>query len=672
MVLNATARCWLVSVLACLLFTPMSMSIAVAETPTAPWQDRVALAEFERAWAAAGRGDLETLRAGVARMQAEHGGHPLLSYLEFEWRRQSIEAFDEDSMSQFLARHRDWSFAPQLELTWLRSMARRQHHAALLRHPPVSPLASNDAAIACGRAAAKLALGQTDGLASEIEALWRVGRSQPRACDSVFAWWRRQGHPSTTVAWQRFDLAMHANEVTLARYLRRYLDPDQRPWADRWLAMRARPAVALTEARSWPVSALSRTIVADGLLRLARRDWAHAQRSWPQLAAHFSDDPPRALQIQREAALFQAVALDAGAIAAIDALPQRDDQLLAWRARVSMAEANWPEVLASIQAMSVSEQAQARWRYWRGRALKEMGRPDAILAWGSLAGEANYYGFLAAARLALPLSLCPQSLQADQALQAQLRRDPELQRALALHQVGLHDHARRTWSRATARMSTAQRHQLALLATEQGWYDRAIVALADGASQQAYQWRFPLKEKDKVVASSARWQVDPALVYGLMRAESAMQPDAHSPAGARGLLQLMPSTAEAVARRNGLPLNGANELWQPDINLELGIAHLAELQARYDGNWVQVAAAYNAGVNAVQRWLDQPRQLPPDVWLETLPFFETRDYVPRVLAFATIYEWQLQRSPQLLAQQLLGTVTAPPSEGAGFVCGSLP
>ena len=649
--LKARPWCWALSV--CAVFA-LWLTPATAETEQAL---------FKQAWAAASRGDHSALQEGLVGFSAAYPDSLLRPYLEFELRRQRITDFDDEDMSRFLARYRDWSFAPQLEQAWLRSLVSRQRHDSVLRYGADA----NDARVACGHAQARIALGQTAGLEAEVAGLWLVGRSQPRLCDPVFAWWRRQGNPSTTLGWQRFELAMAANEVSLARYLRRYLDRDQRSWADRWLALRARPAVALSEARQWPVSAASRALIEDGLTRLARRDWAHAQRLWPQLAPHFTNHPAQAQKVLREIALFQAVALDPNAIERIDALSERDDQLLAWRARVAMAHGQWPEVLASIQAMSLTEQAQARWRYWRGRALAEMGRPDAILAWGSLGGEANYYGFLAAARLNLPLSLCPLQLSADADIQAQLRRDPEVQRALALHQVGLNDHARRTWIRAMQRMNEAQRHQAALLATEQRWYDRAIMALATGSSLQAYQWRFPLKEREAVLASSERWQVDPALVYGLMRAESAMQPDALSPAGAQGLLQLMPSTAAAVARRNGLPLGGDSDLWQADINLELGVAHLAELQQRYDGDWLYVAAAYNAGINAVERWLAERPDSAPDVWLETLPFFETRDYVPRVLAFATIYEWQLQREPQLLARHLLGAETAKQTR-RGFVC----
>jgi len=330
-----------------------------------------------------------------------------------------------------------------------------------------------------------------------------------------------------------------------------------------------------------------------------------------------------------------------------------------------MALGDWEQVLDSIRRMPLLEQGQSRWRYWRGRALANLGRPDALLAFGSLAGEATYYGFLAATWLGQDLSLCPQNLTVDSQSQRRLMRDAEFDRALELYEVGLVNHARRTWSSVWRRLSDAERQQAALLAASRGWHDRAIAALGATGLMRAYPWRFPLIEVARVSEQAGRWRVDPALAYGLMRAESAMQSDALSPAGARGLLQLMPGTARDVARRKGLPYSRPTELMDPAVNIPLGIAHLSELQQRYDGEWVLVAAAYNAGINAVNRWLEERSDLPPDVWVETLPFYETRDYVPRVLAFATIYEWQLQRTPKVLAQAI---VPERHHDGRAFAC----
>lgn len=605
---------------------------------------------FRQGWEAAARGH----QAGTLDAITALPDYPLTPYLEFELLRQRIDQVPEVVMEQFLARYRDWSFAAGLESSWLRSLARRGEYAALSRHGRDS----RDAEVRCHLVRADLAEGRTDGLSERVEALWLVGRSQVSACDPAFAWWRRKGQPNAELGWRRFHLALNAGETSLAGYLRRYLDQDQRHWADLWLKMQARPYQTLRQAVQWNDHAQARLIVQQGIQRLARSEWEQADRAWSLLESRFDWLEEDRAAIAREIALFRSVALDAGAVAAIDALPDsaRDQQILEWRARAAMAHQQWEQVLASIQAMSVADQAQARWRYWRGRALAELGRPDALLAYGSLSSEATYYGFLAALKLGQDLELCEQPLAADAAVQRRLMRDAEFERAIELHHVGLNSHARRTWLNVSRRLSRAELEQAALLAAGEGWHERTIAALGQAGNMRAYPWRFPMIEKGEVTALADHWQVDPALVYGLMRAESAMQPDALSPAGARGLLQLMPTTASAVARRNSLPYNGQAGLMDPAVNLPLGIAHLAELQTRYQGEWIHVAAAYNAGANAVARWLDSRPFVAPDVWLETLPFFETRDYVPRVLAFATIYEWQMQRQPEILASHIASPV----------------
>ena len=602
---------------------------------------------FVEGWQAAARGDRAAVTAAIEALP----DYPLTPFLQAELKRQRIDQVSVDEMSLFLARYRDWSFAPGLETAWLRSLGRRGEFAALGQ----SGRDSGDTQVRCWLARADIRAGRFDGLEARVAELWLVGRSQPDLCNPVFDWWRAQGNPSAELGWRRFELAMNAGETGLARYLRRYLSREQREWAEQWLVVAARPQALPTQARQWVDHPESRRLAVLTLRRLARSDWQRAEGYWRTLAARFEFSAADRSAVEREIALFRAVALDPEAPAAIDALPAgaRDQQMLEWRARAAMATGDWEQVLDSIQRMSLAEQAQGRWRYWRGRALAELGRPEAAVAFASLAGEATYHGFLAAIWLGQDLSLCERTLSADGERQRRLLRDAEFERALELHQVGLMHHARLTWSSVWRRLGDDDRHQAALLAAGQGWYDRAIAALGALGTLQAYPWRFPMIEKTRVMDYSERWQVDPALIFGLMRAESAMQPDALSPAGARGLLQLMPGTASEVARRNGLRFNGNAELMDPAINIPLGVAHLAELQTRYEGQWIFVAAAYNAGINAVARWLQERPPTDADVWLETLPFFETRDYVPRVLAFATIYEWLLQRPPRVLAASIL-------------------
>src|SRR5699024_7525468 len=176
------------------------------------------------------------------------------------------------------------------------------------------------------------------------------------------------------------------------------------------------------------------------------------------------------------------------ALAAIDALPSaaRDQQILAWRARVAMAQDDWSEVLASIEAMSLRDQAEARWRFWRGRALAELERPEAMIAFTSLSTEAHYYGFLAAAHLEQPLSLCEERLRADDAIQRRLLGDAEFERVLELFEVGLSWHARTSWRRLSRRLIDREIEQAALIAAGRGWHHLAITALNQAGRRQAY------------------------------------------------------------------------------------------------------------------------------------------------------------------------------------------
>jgi len=629
----------------------------------AAWADQNQDRErFREGWAAAGRGD----QAAMLRAIRALPDYVLRPYLEYELLRQRLDQVPESAMSQFLARYRDWSFAPGMQAAWLRRLAKRGDYETLARHGADA----SDPIIRCHLARADLAAGRLQGLAERAAELWMVAHSQPDDCDPLFQWWRRQGHLSNELAWRRFELALARDQKPLAGYLVRYLDPDWKIWARHWLNMRERPSSTLRQARNWTDQEVARRIVFDGLTRMAVDDWSAAVQFSDSLANRFDFTSDQLGRLKRQIALFRAVDLEREAIAEIDALPNayRDQQMLAWRARVALAHADWTEVLNSISAMSLREQGRGRWRYWRGRALAALQRPEAALAYATVAGESSYYGFLAALQLNQPLALCAEEIPVDAPLQRRLMRDAEFERALELHQVGLNAHARSTWVRVMRRLSAAEQQQAALLAAGQGWHDRVISVLGNLGKLSAYSWRFPLIEQTAVANLARRYQVDQALIYGLMRAESAMQADARSAAGARGLLQLIPSTAGQVARRNGLAYQRPSDLEQPSVNLALGIAHLAELQQRFDGRRIDVAAAYNAGPAAVQRWLDERPRPAPDIWLETLPFHETRDYVPRVLAFATIYEWRLKRPALTLADEL-----RPSSSGVSamtFVCQS--
>ena len=181
----------------------------------------------------------------------------------------------------------------------------------------------------------------------------------------------------------------------------------------------------------------------------------------------------------------------------------------------------------------------------------------------------------------------------------------------------------------------------AAVAVAEDWPDRAIAALGDSGDRRWYDWRFPSPHIELVRENAAANGLAPAWVMGLMRSESALAEDAISHAGARGLMQITPGTASRLARKHGVAYRGRAALLEPQVNVQLGTAYLRDLLERFDGNPVLATGAYNAGPGAVDRWIGDGYTGDAAVWIDSLPYFETRDYIPRVLAFTTIYEWRL-------------------------------
>jgi soluble lytic murein transglycosylase len=353
--------------------------------------------------------------------------------------------------------------------------------------------------------------------------------------------------------------------------------------------------------------------------------------------------------------MWSAVAGASDAVIRMRAVPQqaRDDQLLEWWARSGLATANWAEVILAVAEMSPEMKQSERWQYWDARARTRMGDEGyARTQFENLASRASYHGFLAADWLEYPYAICPgQADISNESLSAFAAR-PEILRSLELQKTDMKNWSRSEWSLATRAMSAEDLRLAAAFATSQEWYYEAIVALAGSGELQWYDWRFPMAYAATVEQQAAKQQLDPSWVMGLMRSESAMAADAVSSADARGLMQLMPSTAKLIARRHSYKYSGSAQLMQAEDNILFGTTFLRELMDKFNNNPVLVSGAYNAGPGAVDRWLKSLPGQDATVWVEVLPYYETRDYIPRVLAFSTIYNYLLQQPVQRISNRM--------------------
>ncbi|HEX3129231.1 MAG TPA: lytic transglycosylase domain-containing protein [Thermoanaerobaculia bacterium] len=295
-----------------------------------------------------------------------------------------------------------------------------------------------------------------------------------------------------------------------------------------------------------------------------------------------------------------------------------------------------------------------RGRYWQARALEKLGRPgDARRIYSGMIASSDtsdFYGRRAMARLGeTPVSAEFAEIQLAQASESKFPSDPRLERAKLLTDLGLDELARREMElmedEANPRDLLALR---ALVLGREGKRRESIALLREafpalGGPQQStvpeeiLRAYYPMDYQETIVAAARANGLPPSLVAGIIRQESAFDPRATSPVGARGLMQLMPPTAREMASRLDVraPSNG---LYDPEYSIELGAAYLKQLLQMFDGNVELAVASYNGGPNRIQRLWNEAGPAPElDDFVENLGLEESRDYVKRILVLADSY-----------------------------------
>jgi len=318
----------------------------------------------------------------------------------------------------------------------------------------------------------------------------------------------------------------------------------------------------------------------------------------------------------------------------------------AWR-KGDAAEAR--DHFALLEAREAEQPiAQLRARYWRARAREALGEAEAAADFARIAGEYpfSYYGWRSALRVPAPEAGERAPLEAGrQALQP-----ADLARGRILLEAGLDDEAAIELLRAAGRAGgVADRVALGRLLADAGEYHRAqglivgryATELARGPvpeHPELWQLAWPEAYADLVRDLSPDGSVlEPALVSAVMREESGYRPAVTSPAGARGLLQIMPETGRRLAEQLGLPAFTPDDLYRPRVNIQLGSFYLRQLAGEFDGRLEAAIASYNAGPQAAARWTEEQPGLADDEWVEAVPYSQTRAYVKRVLRSLHVY-----------------------------------
>ncbi|WP_371375514.1 transglycosylase SLT domain-containing protein [Thalassotalea aquiviva] len=562
--------------------------------------------------------------------------YPLLPYLQSKVLRQNIALKNEAKFLTFLETYENTPLDYLVRTAWLNHLHKSKQAKRYMQvyRPDLG------AKYTC----LQLRYQWQDGaekqqILKQVTNLWLHKKSQPDECDPLFKQWQDAGMLTVDLLWQRIVLAQTARQYMLSRYLTKKLPPNQAYLKALWEKVKANPK-RLNKLdkfnQSTPAESL---VIAYGLKKLVWQDVAMAVSVYQQAIKQQRFDAETQKDIYKRLTIAAARSdhpnvIDWLAEQQPDALSEVAQQ---WQMAKALSDKDYLSLLQHVEQNVSTHTDKRQYSYWHSRAkeLAQQDNPEQIEKdLTTLAQERSYYGFLAAARTGSEKTLNHQPIVVSAQASKALPNYQAAQRAFELFALNRFYQARREWNHWVKQLPDNEHLAAAQLAFDNQWYSRPIVTLSRLGLLNDTDMRFPMPFTKTFTKYAKQHQVDLAWVYAIARKESIFMPDAKSPAGAYGLMQVMPATANEVGRKKFKH----QELINIDTNVKLGINYLSTLLKKYDNNIVLATAAYNAGPGNVNKWLRRQPTMPADAWIETIPFKETRNYVKSVMAYTEIYQ----------------------------------
>ena len=318
--------------------------------------------------------------------------------------------------------------------------------------------------------------------------------------------------------------------------------------------------------------------------------------------------------------------------------------------RLRMAICQKAELSPWLNSLTTEGKAKQEWRYWE--AKQDISKNIEKLT--ALSKERGFYPMLAAAQLKqaykVDFPVAPSFTVAEQ-----LPFEQVFAMIRELRELGRNGLAKQRWRILLDNADFTTQLKLAEYAENQQWFELAVDASIVAKAWDHLSLRLPNAYPGYFNAALQNLNISKTFAMAIARQESAWNPMAQSSANARGLMQLLPSTAKLTAENNQLPYQGEQDLFKPLNNILLGTAHLNELNGKYPNNRILIAAAYNAGANRVEKWLSRANgKLALDEFVASIPFYETRGYVQNVVIYDFYYQiLQNKENPQIFSQEEL-------------------
>jgi soluble lytic murein transglycosylase len=594
--------------------------------------------------------------------------YPLYPYLRYNYLYPRLHKVKPDEIEEFLNQFPDFSLTESLRTKWLKHLARTQQWQTYTNN--YTP--QDDTSLQCNHLIARIKSNNSTLLLEDIRSVWLAGISLPSECDPAFNLLYKSDLMTNELVWQRIQFAMERSNTGLANYLGKYLDGYYKQWAINWIAVHNNPD-KYTRDPAFDDAVLARQILIHGINRLSRININKAIDNWDILQKRYSFTPGERADIDKVIAVRAARKKHSRSIELMDKINpfNVDEEVFQWRLVTALKSNNWNKLHQWTDGVPAYEDLKYRWFYWHARALEQTGEQEkAGRIYTSIANKRDYYGFLASDRQGIDYNMEHKPLPNNTEEKEKIRNLPGIKRAEELRAINETYMARREWNHTLRFMTSYQKEIAALIAADLGWHDVAIISLGSAHSYDDLEVRFPIPYESLILENARKRQLDPGWMYALVRSESAFIEDVKSPAGALGLMQVMPQTGRETARSMGLKNFKTAYLLEAEKNVPIGSTYLRQMLDKFGGNMILATAAYNAGPHRVKSWLPKSGCIDADIWVELIPFDETRTYVRRVMFFASIYDWRLQKQVMPLRQRMAAVTPNSNNVVAGLACSS--
>ena len=581
--------------------------------------------------------------------------YPLTPYVDYRTFIRQLPSKTPQQVDDFIDQHEAFPFSRRIRASYLDQLYRNSDWKTITEFQKVIPSGER---YQCIFYRAQLKQGKQVAAFKGAEDMWLSGSSIASECDPLFVSWDKAGGRTDDLILQRMLLAFDGRNGSLMNYLQKLpKSAKAKQQAKDMVALFNNPASVGDFAKQKPANDFNRKQSLYALEKLARMNINQAQQAYSRVVdgQKFSAEEAQSLA---DYIAFRLTRTESPKLA-----QWRDDKtktsqylpLIETRIRLAVQNADWKGIQEWISVLNKEEQATLRWQYWLGRSEIALG--DDIAGkkrLATLVGERNFYSVAAANAIGQSIKYPKHSVKLDNQVLAPYQNS--LARIEELIETDKISAAKSEWAHLLRRVDNDEKQMLAAYASSKHWHHLTVIASIQAQMWDNIELRFPIAHRWWFDFYAKKHNIDPVMMMSLARQESALDSNARSPVGARGLMQIMPATAKYTARKYNLGYQGTQDLYNVGKNIEIGSHYLQGLLEDYDNNRIFALAAYNAGPNRVKTWRERTQgKLDAYAFIEAIPFKETRGYVQNILMFETYYRDLLGIDGAFLNQHEINT-----------------